>query len=96
MAAQLYFPPDFEKKALAETEKQLQALITKQVPKGIDVDGVVALGTIYDEIVKMAKQISADLIVMASHRPGLQDYLIGPNATRVIRHYDRSVLIVRD
>ncbi|NIO41964.1 MAG: universal stress protein, partial [Burkholderiales bacterium] len=56
-----------------------------QVPKGIDVDGVVALGTIYDEIVKMAKQISADLIVMASHRPGLQDYLIGPNATRVIR-----------
>ena len=36
-----------------------------------------------------------DLIVMASHRPELKDYLIGPNAARVVRHADCSVQVVR-
>ena len=38
----------------------------------------------------------AELIVMASHRPELRDYLIGPNAARVMRHADASVLVVRE
>ena len=33
---------------------------------------------------------------MASHRPELRDYLIGPNAARVMRHADASVLVVRE
>ena len=37
-----------------------------------------------------------DLIIMASHRPELQDYLLGPNAARVVRHANCSVLVVRD
>ncbi len=34
-------------------------------------------------------------IVMASHRPGLQDYLLGSTAARVLRHANCSVYIVR-
>jgi len=33
--------------------------------------------------------------VLASHRPDLKDYLLGPNAARVVRHADRSVFVVR-
>jgi nucleotide-binding universal stress UspA family protein len=33
---------------------------------------------------------------MGSHRPNMSDYLIGPNAARVVRHAPVSVLVVRD
>jgi nucleotide-binding universal stress UspA family protein len=55
-----------------------------------------AFGTIYEEILRVAKEIGCDLIVMASHRPELKDYLLGPNAARVVRHAGCSVLVVRD
>ena len=47
-------------------------------------------------MINVAKEIKADLIVMASHRPELRDYLLGPNAARVVRHADCSVLVVRN
>ena len=56
----------------------------------------VLYGTIYDQIIKVANECGADLIVMGSHRPALEDYLIGPNAARVMRHAKQSVFIVRD
>ncbi len=66
------------------------------MPKELTVKRSVALGTIYHEIVEAGRRIDADLIVMQSHGPGAQDYLIGPNAARVLHHFNRSVLIVRD
>lgn len=90
-----YFPPGFEEKALAEARRDLEALARDNVPGEIDVELIVSHGTVYDEIMKTAKELDVDLIVMASHRPALQDYLLGPNAARVVRHSDRSVLVVR-
>jgi nucleotide-binding universal stress UspA family protein len=51
---------------------------------------------VYEEILATARDLKADLIVMASHRPELKDYLLGPNAARVVRHSDVSVLVVRN
>jgi len=42
-----------------------------------------------------AHEQRADLIVMASHRPELKDYLIGPNAAYVAQHAFCSVLVLR-
>ena len=42
-----------------------------------------------------ARDRDVDLIVMASHRPEMLDYLIGPNAAHVARHAACSVLILR-
>jgi len=33
---------------------------------------------------------------MASHRPQLADYLLGPNAARVLRHSKVTVMVVRE
>ena len=33
---------------------------------------------------------------MSANRPELKDYLLGPNAARVVRHSDVSVLVVRE
>ena len=91
-----YFPADFEAKALEESRRKLTALRDENVPEGLTAACVVAYGSVYDEIMKTAAEIDADLIVMASHRPELKDYLLGPNAARVVRHSERSVLVVRD
>lgn len=56
----------------------------------------VGTGAIYSEILDTAKRIDADLIVLASHRPAMKDYLLGTNASRVVRHARCSVLVVRD
>lgn len=56
----------------------------------------VGTGAIYSAILDIAGQIDADLIVLASHRPAMKDYLLGTNASRVVRHAGCSVLVVRD
>jgi universal stress protein F len=57
---------------------------------------IIAEGKIYQEILKAAQTIKADLIVMGSHHPELKDYLLGPNAAKVVRHADCSVMVVRE
>lgn len=93
-----YFPADFEKKALAAANERLHEWSRENIPEGVDPQHVVAHGTVYEEIIETRKKLGdgIDLIVMASHRPDLKDYLIGPNAARVVRHSQVSVLIVRE
>lgn len=90
-----FFPEDFEKKALAATKTQLGEFIAKHIPGDINAKGHVAHGVIYEEIMHAADRLGCDLIVLSSHRPELRDYLIGPNAARVVRHATQSVLVVR-
>ena len=90
-----YFPADFEERVSVDAEEKLTVLVRDNVPSNLDVARHVAHGTVYEEILRLAGEIDADLIVMASHRPELKDYLIGPNAARVVRHADMSVLVVR-
>lgn len=56
---------------------------------------LVAIGSVYEEVLKAAKLADADLIVIGAHRPDFKDYLLGPNAARVVRHSDCSVYVVR-
>ncbi|MGB7288304.1 MAG: universal stress protein [Salaquimonas sp.] len=46
-------------------------------------------------ILELADNLKVDAIVIASHKPGWQDYLIGSTAARVVRHAKCSVLVVR-
>ena len=91
-----YFPKNYIQDALAETEEALQAFTDEHIPDDIPVQRIVAHGTIYKEIIFYAEQEGCDLIVMTSNRPSLEDYLLGPNAARVVRHSKASVLVVRD
>lgn len=90
-----FFPEDYEEKALSKASDRLHAFVADHVPKDQPVQHVIGHGSIYNEILRVAKEIDADLIVMGSHRPELKDYLLGPNAARVVRHAETSVLVVR-
>ena len=91
-----YFPEDYAQKAVDGAAAKLEAFKNATVPDDIEARDIVANGTVYDEILATAKQIDADLIVLGANRPDLKDYLLGPNASRVVRHSSRSVLVVRD
>ena len=90
-----YFPADFADKAMAKAGADLEAFRAAHVPGDVPSKAMVRTGNIYHEIITAAGEIGADLIVMASHRPALSDYLLGPNAARVVRHARCSVLVVR-
>lgn len=90
-----HFPKDYEQSTLEEVKGILKASLDKRNEKGVAIKGHVVHGTIYDEIMKAADKLGCDLIVMASHRPELKDYLLGPNAARVVRHANQSVFVVR-
>lgn len=91
-----YFPKDFEDKTLADTAQQLKGYIAKNVPTDIKAQATVANGTVYEEILQVVEKSGCDLVVIAAHRPDLKDFLLGPNAARVVRHAQCSVLVVRD
>lgn len=90
-----FFPENYENEALEAANSQLHAYVSENVPEGVSVRHVVAHGTIYEEILRYAEESDVDLIVMASHRPELKDYLLGPNAARVVRHAKMSVMVIR-
>ncbi len=91
-----FFPEGFEGEVMGHATKELAAFIGKAVPGDLPVRQHLARGTVYEEVLRMAKGLSIDLIVMAARRPELKDYLLGPNAARVVRHAGCSVLVVRD
>ncbi len=91
-----YFPEDFAEQALAKAKEDLRAFVGEHVPSGVETRHSVGYGTVYEEILRIAKETECDMIVIAAHRPELKDYLLGPNAARVVRHAGCSVLVVRD
>lgn len=91
-----FFPEDFDNKVRRHMASQLKAFAGAQIPPGIEVKLVVSVGRVYREIVHLAAKIDADLIVMGAQHPDLKEFMLGPNASRVVRHARRSVMVVRD
>ena len=91
-----YVPADFDLQQRLTSEEAL-AIVARE--SGIDasrVSSVVRQGGIYHEVLEQAKEFSADLIVMSSHRPAMRTYFLGSNAGHVVRYAKCSVLVVRN
>jgi nucleotide-binding universal stress UspA family protein len=56
---------------------------------------LVVTGNAYEEILNVAKQANSSLIVIGAHKPDFTDFLLGPNAARVVRHSSCSVMVIR-
>jgi nucleotide-binding universal stress UspA family protein len=46
-------------------------------------------------LTEYAKKVGGDCIVVASHKPGLRDFLLGSTAARVVRHAECTVHVLR-
>lgn len=76
-----------------EIQGELEAVASRA---GIDADVLVRSGKPAQEILATAKERRADLIVIASHKPGFGDFLIGSTAADVVRSARCSVHVVRE
>ncbi|GGE47338.1 universal stress protein [Actibacterium pelagium] len=83
-------------KGAAEAARQsLHALVDEVLPDAGTVQCIVEIGSAYEEILDAAKKCDADMIIVGAHKPDLADRIIGPNAARIVRHADVSVLVLR-
>jgi universal stress protein F len=62
---------------------------------GMSMEVVIRSGHSYKTILEVAKESQAELIIIASHQPGLQDYFLGSTAAKVVRHATCSVMVMR-
>jgi len=82
---------EFQNAALSKLDKIVKQF--KIPPEKIQTH--VVTGSPKDQILKLAESISADLIIIASHKPDISTYLLGSNAAAVVRHAKCPVLVVR-
>lgn len=78
-----------------KTKERLETIVGEYCPRDINVEVNVEQGAICPEILRVARQQSIDVIVMASHGPRAKDYLIGSNASHIALHAPCSVFVVR-
>jgi len=74
---------------------QLKAFVAGHPAEGIELETVVRKGAVHRQIVKLADERNADVIVMESANPKVQDYLLGTTASHVVTHAKCSVYVVR-
>ncbi len=92
IAAEL--PRDIGDKRNADAMVELKSIV-QDVGAAETVHPEIRSGAPSAQILQCAEDNKADLVMIASHRPGLSDYFIGSTAARVVRHAQCSVLITR-
>ena len=85
-------PPDFKENSMQSARQALES-IAKTTDKAVQVE--VRAGHAYSTILKEAEAANTDLIILASHKPGLKEYFIGSNTSKVVSHASCSVVVVR-
>lgn len=86
-----YMPAEY----LSEARKAIQAELDDLAAKLPNAKGLVIEGHSGRSILDWAEANGPDLIIMASHRPGMQDLLLGSTAAHVVRHAKCAVHVVR-
>jgi nucleotide-binding universal stress UspA family protein len=90
-----FVPAQFEEGQQEEAEARLSEVAARVPLPSERVSAVVRLGSVYNEVLEEAEKTGADLIVVGSHRPTMATYLLGSNASTIVRHAKCSVLVVR-
>lgn len=90
-----FFDKDTLENALQKANDDLHDFVKDTLADASDVQHIVALGTVYEEVLKASDNIGADLIIIGASKPDLADKVMGPNAARVARNASASVFIVR-
>lgn len=90
--AAINLPADLLDKSIEAARNELKAIANAS---GRKMEVEVRTGHSYNTILDVAEDKGVDLIIIASHRPGLQDFFLGSTAAKVVRHATCSVLVVR-
>ncbi|PCD77204.1 universal stress protein [Pseudothioclava arenosa] len=89
--AMSYMPEGYH----AELKRAIAANLERSANEFENGVAVIRQGQAAHEIIEYAREAGADCVVIASHRPGIGDYLIGSTASRVVRHAPCAVMVMR-
>ena len=78
-----------------EALQRLNEIVAERTPSGMKVATIARHGSVYEQVLKVAEELEVDQIVLGAHRPGLADFLLGPNTARIVRHATCSVNVIR-
>lgn len=90
-----FMPPAFDEEQQGQADAKLAEVAASVALPAERVSAVVRLGSVYAEVLDEAEKTGADLIVVGSHRPTMATFLLGSNASTIVRHARCSVLVVR-
>lgn len=89
--AATYMPEGYLENSRKGLEGELSK-IADEIPGGV---AKVITGHSGTSILDFAEDDGSDLIIIASHRPGMQDFFLGSTAHHVVRHAKCAVHVVR-
>ncbi|MDF2965061.1 MAG: Universal stress protein UspA [Rickettsiaceae bacterium] len=90
-----YLPQEWIEKRKAEAIVAIQKLITNYIPQEIEVQHFVTKGAVSEEVLSYAEQVKANLIIVTSTKGYPKDHSPGPNAKKITKHAQTSVLVLR-
>lgn len=92
VAAEL--PAGIHERVLANARAELDKLAEKHgLPPSTQIN--IVHGSPSQQILNASADGKADVVVIASHQPGLSDYFLGSVAGKVVRHAHCSVVVLR-
>ncbi len=86
----------YEEKIEEKATERLNNLIANEAGTGIKIKGEVNTGQVVDEVLEMAAELDADIILISTHGyTGLKHAFLGSTAESVVRRAACPVLVVR-
>jgi universal stress protein F len=90
-----YVEEDFDTKIRKGLQGQVAAIAGRIDYPPERISTAVLFGPVYHMVLAEAEAWGADLIVLGSHRPGADRFLMGSTASAIVRHAKCSVWVVR-
>lgn len=90
-----FVPAGFDAEQQEDAEAKLASIAAKIDLPEAQVSAKVLIGSVHGEVLAEADASGADLVVIGSHEPGILAYVIGSNASSIVRRAKCSVLVVR-
>jgi nucleotide-binding universal stress UspA family protein len=92
-----YFNKTHHDEMMSNAKEQLSAEVLETAGSELNakIRHIVVFGKTYEEVLKTAKKANSSLIVVGAHKADLSEFLLGPNAARIVRHSTCSVYVVR-
>ncbi|WP_170550703.1 universal stress protein [Ruegeria atlantica] len=90
-----YVASQIPEEVLANTRKELQESLHRNAAELSGAKPRLVSGSAGRAIVDFANENDIDCIVLASHKPGIENIFIGSTANRVVHHANCSVHVIR-
>ncbi len=88
--------PEYEEALQSNAEERLQEVVERHVSEQVRVRSMVGYGDAASEIVRVADEVGADVIVISTHgHTGWRHLMFGSVAGKVVRHSGCPVLTIR-